>query len=103
MQDEVNEKVVSLAIKTSKLTAEVLQKAMKALLAKGKGQLTKAPHGKITMRQLMKQGEGGKIINVCSMLSYQGGIRVPSYTASKSAIIGLTRAYPMNGQTITIM
>ena len=46
MQDEVNEKVVSLAIKTSKLTAEVLQKAMKALLAKGKGQLTKAPHGK---------------------------------------------------------
>lgn len=31
MQDEVNEKVVSLAIKTSKLTAEVLQKAMKAL------------------------------------------------------------------------
>ena len=54
MQDEVNEKVVSLAIKTSKLTAEVLQKAMKALLAKGKGQITKAPHGKITMRQLMK-------------------------------------------------
>ena len=46
MQDEVNEKVVSLAIKTSKLTAEVLQKAMKALLAKGKGQITKAPHGK---------------------------------------------------------
>lgn len=44
MQDEVNEKVVSLAIKTSKLTAEVLQKAMKALLAKGKGQITKAPH-----------------------------------------------------------
>ena len=33
-------------------------------------------------KQLMKQGEGGKIINVCSMLSYQGGIRVPSYTAS---------------------
>ena len=62
MQDEVNEKVVSLAIKTSKLTAEVLQKAMKALLAKGKGQLTKAPHGKITMRQLMKQGE--KVSNI---------------------------------------
>lgn len=62
MQDEVNEKVVSLAIKTSKLTAEVLQKAMKALLAKGKGQLTKAPHGKITMRQLMKPGE--KVSNI---------------------------------------
>ena len=36
MQDEVNEKVVALSIKTSKLTAEVLQKAMKAVLAKGK-------------------------------------------------------------------
>ena len=53
---------ISLAIKTSKLTAEVLQKAMKALLAKGKGQLTKAPHGKITMRQLMKPGE--KVSNI---------------------------------------
>jgi 2-deoxy-D-gluconate 3-dehydrogenase len=33
----------------------------------------------------------GKIINIASMLSFQGGIRVPSYTASKSAIAGLTR------------
>ena len=64
MQDEVNEKLVSLAIKTSKLTAEVLQKAMKALLAKGKGQLTKAPHGKITMRQLMKQNAGVSNIEI---------------------------------------
>lgn len=43
-------------------------------------------------KQYIKQGHGGKIININSMLSYQGGIRVPSYTASKSAIIGLTRA-----------
>lgn len=35
---------------------------------------------------------GGKIINTVSMLSYQGGIRVPSYTASKSGLLGLTRA-----------
>jgi len=34
---------------------------------------------------------GGKIINIASMLSFQGGIRVPSYTASKSGIAGLTR------------
>ena len=54
MQYEVNEKVVALSIKTSKLTAEVLQKAMKAVLAKGKQQLSKTPHGKITMRQLME-------------------------------------------------
>ena len=43
-------------------------------------------------KQYIKQGHGGKIININSMLSYQGGIRVPSYTASKSAVIGLTRA-----------
>ncbi len=34
---------------------------------------------------------GGKIINIASMLSYQGGIRVPSYTASKHGVMGLTR------------
>ena len=43
-------------------------------------------------KQFIKQGHGGKIINIASMLSFQGGIRVPSYTASKSAIMGLTRA-----------
>ncbi|EOW9269237.1 TPA: 2-dehydro-3-deoxy-D-gluconate 5-dehydrogenase KduD [Vibrio cholerae] len=42
-------------------------------------------------KQFIAQGEGGKIINVASMLSYQGGIRVPSYTASKSGIMGITR------------
>jgi len=42
-------------------------------------------------RQFVKQGTGGKIINIASMLSFQGGIRVPSYTASKSGIAGITR------------
>jgi 2-deoxy-D-gluconate 3-dehydrogenase len=41
-------------------------------------------------RQFIAQGEGGKIINIASMLSFQGGIRVPSYTASKSGIKGIT-------------
>ena len=41
-------------------------------------------------KQFMAQNSGGKIINIASMLSYQGGIRVPSYTASKSAIRGIT-------------
>lgn len=41
-------------------------------------------------RQFMRQGGGGKIVNIASMLSFQGGIRVPSYTASKSGIKGLT-------------
>ncbi|CAI0829040.1 2-dehydro-3-deoxy-D-gluconate 5-dehydrogenase KduD [Serratia entomophila] len=42
-------------------------------------------------RQFIRQGGGGKIINIASMLSFQGGIRVPSYTASKSAVTGVTR------------
>jgi 2-deoxy-D-gluconate 3-dehydrogenase len=36
-------------------------------------------------------GRGGKIINIASMLSFQGGIRVASYTASKSGLLGITR------------
>jgi 2-deoxy-D-gluconate 3-dehydrogenase len=43
-------------------------------------------------RQFLKQGTGGKIINIASMLSFQGGVRVPSYTASKSGVMGITRA-----------
>lgn len=46
---------------------------------------------KAVANQFVKQGHGGKIINVASMLSFQGGIRVASYTASKSAISGLTK------------
>lgn len=42
-------------------------------------------------RVMVKQGRGGKIVNTASMLSFQGGILVPSYTASKSAVMGLTR------------
>ena len=41
-------------------------------------------------RHFITQGRG-KIINIASMLSFQGGIRVPSYTASKSGIAGITR------------
>jgi 2-dehydro-3-deoxy-D-gluconate 5-dehydrogenase len=42
-------------------------------------------------RAMLAAGRGGKIINIASMLSFQGGIRVASYTASKSGIAGLTR------------
>ena len=64
MQDEINEKTVALYIKTGKLTAAMLQKAMKALLKKGKGQITKAPHGKQTLKQLMKQNAGVSNIEI---------------------------------------
>lgn len=40
----------------------------------------------------MAERRGGKIVNVASLLSFQGGIRVPAYTASKSALAGMTRA-----------
>jgi 2-deoxy-D-gluconate 3-dehydrogenase len=43
------------------------------------------------VRELVARKSPGKIINIASMLSFQGGIRVPSYTASKSAVMGLTR------------
>lgn len=36
-------------------------------------------------------GDRGKIVNIASMLTFQGGIRVPSYTASKSGVGGLTK------------
>jgi len=42
-------------------------------------------------RQMAKQGSG-KIINIASMLSFQGGILIPSYTASKSGVAGITKA-----------
>jgi len=42
--------------------------------------------------RVMAQQGRGKIINVASMLSFQGGILVPSYTAAKSAVAGVTKA-----------
>ncbi len=42
-------------------------------------------------RHLIAQDQPGKIINIASLLSFQGGIRIPSYTASKSGLAGLTR------------
>jgi 2-deoxy-D-gluconate 3-dehydrogenase len=42
-------------------------------------------------KEMLRAGRGGKIINIASMLSFQGGIRVASYTASKSGIAGLTK------------
>jgi 2-deoxy-D-gluconate 3-dehydrogenase len=43
------------------------------------------------VRDVIARGGKAKIVNIASMLSFQGGIRVPSYTASKSAVAGLTR------------
>lgn len=42
-------------------------------------------------RQMLKQGEGGKIVNICSMLSFQGGLNVLGYSSSKHGLAGATR------------
>jgi 2-deoxy-D-gluconate 3-dehydrogenase len=42
-------------------------------------------------RKALAAGRAGKIVNISSMLSFQGGIRVASYTASKSGVLGITR------------
>jgi 2-dehydro-3-deoxy-D-gluconate 5-dehydrogenase len=42
-------------------------------------------------RRMLADGAGGKVINIASLLSFQGGIRIASYTASKSGLAGLTR------------
>ena len=42
--------------------------------------------------RLMQRSGGGKIINIASLLSYQGGILVPAYSAAKHGVMGLTRA-----------
>ena len=81
MQDEVNEKVVALSIKGSKLTAEMLQKAMKALLAKGKQHISQSPHGKHTLKQLMKQNAGVSNIEITD-----GNIKAFESTAKKYGI-----------------
>lgn len=46
----------------------------------------------LAARQMIAGETGGKIINIASLLSFQGGITVPAYTASKSGLAGLTRA-----------
>ena len=42
-------------------------------------------------KAMVAGGRGGRIISVASLLSFQGGIRVPSYTASKHGVAGLTK------------
>ena len=83
MQDEVNEKVVALSIKGAKLTAEMLQKAMKEVLSQVKKEVDKQaiPHGKQTLRQLMKQNAGVSNIEITD-----GNIKACESTAKKYGI-----------------
>lgn len=47
---------------------------------------------KLSGAQMLKQGSGGKIINIASMLSFFGGYTVPAYAASKGGVAQLTKA-----------
>lgn len=42
-------------------------------------------------RELLAKGMPGKVVNIASLLSFQGGIRVPSYTAAKHGVVGVTK------------
>ena len=47
---------------------------------------------KLAGRQMIERGSGGKIVNIASLLSFQGGITVPAYAASKGGVAQLTKA-----------
>jgi hypothetical protein len=66
MQDEINEKVIALSIRATKLTAELLQKSIRFMLSQLKKQLDKPVqhHGKQTLKQLMKQNAGVSSIEI---------------------------------------
>ena len=81
MQDEINEKVVALSVKGAKLTAEMLQKAIKTMLAQAKKQQEKQPHGKQTLKQLAKQNAGLSNIEIT-----EGNIKAFEQTAKKYGI-----------------
>jgi hypothetical protein len=63
MQEEITQKTIALVIKTSKLTAGTLQKAMKMYLDQQK-QNKSLSHGKTSVKKLLGQGEGAKSIEV---------------------------------------
>ena len=72
MQDEINEKVIALSIRTTKLTAEMLQKSIRFMLSQIKKQLDKPVqhHGKQTLKQLMKQNAGVSSIEITDSNSF---------------------------------
>lgn len=81
MQEEITQKTISLSIQTGKLTASLLQKAIKKLLAARKNQKNKLHTGKQTMRQLMKHNTGVSNIEITN-----DNIKAFEHTAKKYGI-----------------
>lgn len=85
MQDEINEKVIALSIRGTKITARILQQAIKAILAEVQKELAKKqqtiPHGKQTLKQLMRQNAGVSNIEIT-----EDNIKAFEHTAKKYGI-----------------
>lgn len=64
MQEEITQQTITLSVQTTKMTASVLQKAIKKLLEAQKNQRNKLHKGKQTMRQLMKHNTGVSNIEI---------------------------------------
>lgn len=85
MQDEINEKVIALSIRGTKITARILQQAIKAILAEAQKEFAKKqqtiPHGKQTLKQLMRQNAGVSNIEIT-----EDNIKAFEHTAKKYGI-----------------
>ena len=85
MQDEINEKVIALSIRGTKITARILQQAIKAILAEVQKELAKKQqtisHGKQTLKQLMRQNAGVSNIEIT-----EDNIKAFEHTAKKYGI-----------------
>lgn len=81
MQEEVTQKTIAISVQTAKLSAAVLQKAIKKLLAAGKNKLAQPKKGKQSLRQLMKQNTGVSNIEITN-----DNIKAFEHTAKKYGI-----------------
>lgn len=81
MQEEVTQKTIAISVQATKLTASVLQAALKKLLAAGKNKLRQPHKGKQTLRQLMKQNAGVSNLEITN-----DNIKVFEHTAKKYGI-----------------
>lgn len=70
--------------------AEYSEEDWEAVLAVNLGSVFRL--SQLVGRHMLARGGGGKIVNIASLLSFQGGIRVPAYAASKGAVAQLTKA-----------
>jgi 2-deoxy-D-gluconate 3-dehydrogenase len=73
---------------------EIVDNRKVDILVNNAGTIRRAPAAETTTAdwQHVIERRNGKIVTIASLLSFQGGITVPAYTASKHAVAGLTRA-----------